>query len=282
MSDVSSSIDPTTCRVWSGQPRSAALTPDSCADLIAGIRAQGQQEIPAIVRALPEGDTHAYEIICGARRHFAVTHLRADGGAYDFLVSPRTLSDEQAFRLADLENRSRVDISTYDRACAYAAALNTHYGGVQKDMARQLNVGAPWLARYLQIARLPTRIVACFADPAEIRVNHARRIKRLLNDADHMPLLLEAAQAIRDDRATGKRIGAATVLRRLEDALPDRPTRTSPAKQTFRRSTHDRVITMQKRGPMTTLTFPSDMSPGALRGAFDSYLRRTFPDRTWR
>ncbi|MEO1788093.1 MAG: ParB/RepB/Spo0J family partition protein [Pseudomonadota bacterium] len=149
-------IDPALCRLWSGQPRpGAALTPVVCADLIDSIRAQGRQEFPAIVRPLAADDTHRFEIICGARRHLAVTHLCAEGLDVAFLVEPRDLSDEDAFRLADLENRSRADITDHARACGYADALDRFYGGVQKDMAAHLGVSAPWLNRHLQLAALP-------------------------------------------------------------------------------------------------------------------------------
>ncbi len=52
-------VDPKTCRMWEHHNRSYEhLTPENTADLIDGIRAQGQQEFPAIVRKI---DTPEYQ-----------------------------------------------------------------------------------------------------------------------------------------------------------------------------------------------------------------------------
>ncbi|MDF3605833.1 ParB N-terminal domain-containing protein [Paracoccus sp. DMF-8] len=42
------------------------LNAENCRDLIGSIKAQGQQEFPAIVRRLPAGQGAEYEVICGA------------------------------------------------------------------------------------------------------------------------------------------------------------------------------------------------------------------------
>lgn len=107
-------VDPARCRIWSGHNRDyAALNQRACADLIESLRAQGRQEVPAIVRRVTGDPDHAFEVVCGARRHWSVTWLRAHGDAgFRFLVEPREMSDEEAFRVADLENRSRKDLRT--------------------------------------------------------------------------------------------------------------------------------------------------------------------------
>ncbi|MEL6644837.1 MAG: ParB/RepB/Spo0J family partition protein [Pseudomonadota bacterium] len=271
-------VDPATCRVWTGQPRRLSLTPETCADLIDSIRAQGGQEIPAIVRPLRPRDTHTYEIICGARRHFAVTHLRAEGLEIGFLIAPREIGDEEAFRLADLENRARRDITPYDRAVSYAAALDQYYGGVQKDMAEKMQVRPPYLARYLQIARLPAPLVAAFADPADIRENHARRIARLLADPAQRLKLEHEAHLIVQARADGAQISAAEVLSRLERVLPGQPPKKAPHSKTYRRSIHDRPITVTHRGDETTVSFPTNLTQRALRGALERFFDSTYPN----
>lgn len=53
-----------------------------------------------------------------------------------FLIEERELTDEAAFRLADIENRSRLDISDYERALDYREAVESFYGGVAR---RSLN-----------------------------------------------------------------------------------------------------------------------------------------------
>ena len=50
---VHEAVDPAACRIWEGHNRDyAALNERICADLIESLRAQGRQEVPAIVRRL--------------------------------------------------------------------------------------------------------------------------------------------------------------------------------------------------------------------------------------
>ena len=156
-------VDPATCVMWEGHNRAYdLLTPENCADLIEGLKAQGQQEFPAIVRRL-DGAGADYEVICGARRHFAVSWLRANNyPQFRYLIEERELTDEEAFRLADIENRDREDISDYERARDYARAIDLYYGGAQKQMAERLQVSPAFLSRFLQLAKLDARIVAAF------------------------------------------------------------------------------------------------------------------------
>ncbi|MEJ1977658.1 MAG: hypothetical protein WDN49_17670 [Acetobacteraceae bacterium] len=64
-----------------------------------------------------------------------MTWLRANNyPEFRFLVEPRELTDEEAFRLADLENRSAKDLSDYDarritrgRSTAITAAVSRRW-----------------------------------------------------------------------------------------------------------------------------------------------------------
>ncbi|NRB03478.1 MAG: ParB N-terminal domain-containing protein, partial [Rhodobacteraceae bacterium] len=86
-------IDPAECRMWERHNRDyALLNEENCRDLIDGLKSQGRQEFPAIVRRL-EGEEHAYEVICGARRHFAVSWLRAHNFTnFKYLIEVRDLT----------------------------------------------------------------------------------------------------------------------------------------------------------------------------------------------
>ena len=152
-------VDPTGGQMWERHNRDyALLTEDNCRDLIDGIKSQGRQEFPAIVRRI-SGD-QPYEVICGARRHFAVSWLRGNNyPQFKYLVEVRDLTDEEAFRLADIENRDREDISDFERAIDYADAIELYYGGRQQRMAERLEVTKSWLSRYMQLAKLPSRII---------------------------------------------------------------------------------------------------------------------------
>jgi len=275
-------IDPARCRMWERHNRDyALLTEDNCRDLIDGIRSQGQQEFPAIVRPVDDED-YDFEVICGARRHFAVSWLRANNYTqFKYLVEARQMSDEEAFRLADIENRDREDISDYERALDYADAVARYYGGKQKAMAERLEVSQPWLSRYLQLARLPQAIVEAFPNIREIRERNARELKPLLSKPETSRAVLEEAGAIGREQAQaragrGAFVDAATVMRRLSrSARPVQP-KAAPEGKVFRRSTHDKGIAVVQKGRTVRMEFEAGLTRAQLEGAFAAYLRATF------
>lgn len=188
------SVDPADCRIWTQHSRACErLSEETCRDLIDGIRSPGRQEFAAIVRLAKDGN-HAYEVISGARRHFAASWLRAhEDPAMPFLIEVRDLTDEAAFRLLDTENRNRVDISDYERAVSYLDALDRYYGGHQAEMAAKLNISTSKLSRYLDLARLPAEILEAFASPCDVKELHARELKPLLEDPETRDLVIAAA-----------------------------------------------------------------------------------------
>jgi ParB family chromosome partitioning protein len=153
-------VGPKCCRIWARHNRRYDLLNEKrCADLIEGFKAQGQQEFPAIVRELSGGHDYNYEIICGARWHWAVSYLRENNyQEFKFLIEVRDLTDEQAFRLSDIENRDREDIGDYERAF-YKSAVSLYYKS-QRQMADRLEVTETRLSRYLDLANLPTQIIS--------------------------------------------------------------------------------------------------------------------------
>src|SRR5579875_2856751 len=218
-------IDPARCRMWARHNRRYDLLSEaSCADLLEGLRSQGQQEFPAIVRPLTDSPDYDYEVICGARRHWSVSFLRTvEHRPIKFLIEVRDLDDEAAFRLADVENRARDDISDYERALDYRAAVDDFYNGVARRMAERMEVSEQWLSRFLELARLPPVIVEAFGDIREIRENHARVIKPLLSDERSRIKVMAAAKGLGEEQSTRKRGGqrhieAARVIERLKGA----------------------------------------------------------------
>ena len=261
-------LNPANCRPFIANPRhAAALTPETCGDLIESIRTDGQQ-IPAIVRPLHKGRWH-YEVVCGMRRHFAVQHLRAAGHDLPFIAEARNLSDAEAFRLGDLENRNRSDVCDYERALSYAHALDRFYGGSQKDMAGALGVSRSWLSRYLLIGRLPEDIVAAFPAPSAIRASHARRIAKCLADESRRDGVLLKAKMMRrtPDRSvadvmTGlEAVGAPEVLAKRKAKL-----------RRFRNSPFCPYVTLRKQKDRAVVEFPTNITPQALRGALEAML----------
>ena len=191
-------VDPARCRMWAGHNRDySLLSEERCADLIESIKAQGRQEIPAIVRRLSGEDGYDFEVICGARRHWTISWLRANHYPdFKFLVDVREIGDEEAFRLADIENRARDDLTDYERAKDYLRALSAYYGGKQKTMAERLKVSESWLTRYLDLARLPDGLTKAFTNPQELGIRNAIALKALLKPEDRRARAFQEADRL--------------------------------------------------------------------------------------
>jgi len=198
-------VDPARCRMWEGHNRDyALLNEDRCADLIESMKAQGRQEMPAIVRRVSGDPNFDFEVICGARRHWTISWLRAHNyPEFKFLVDVREIGDEEAFRLADIENRARDDLTDLERARDYLRALDLYYDGRQRTMAERLKVSESWLTRYLDLARVPAEIMRSFANPQELGVRNAIAIKALLKPEDRKARVFAEAARIAEAREKG-------------------------------------------------------------------------------
>jgi len=198
-------VDPDRCRPWRLHNRDLDhLNDETCRDLIDAFLSAKRQRIPAIVRRLRDDPDHDFEIVAGVRRWWTVKWLRANHHPdFEYLVTVQNMNDEEAFRVSDLENRSRKDISDWERAKEYARALDEFYGGSQSEMATHLNISKSWLSRLLDVARLPQAIVDAFPDAHVITVRIARDLKPLTNDSRSLAAMVEAAGEIRAERKGG-------------------------------------------------------------------------------
>jgi len=226
-------VDPARCRMWEGHNRDyALLTEERCADLIESMKAQGRQEIPAIVRRVTGDSQFDFEVICGARRHWSISWLRAHNYPdFKFLVDVREIGDEEAFRLADIENRARDDLTDYERAKDYLRALNTYYDGRQKTMAERLKVTESWLTRYLDLARLPRELTVAFVNVQELGIRNAIALKGLLKPEDKREkAFAEAARLAAEQAGEGRALPVLDVIKALTIAAETPKKSGSPKK----------------------------------------------------
>ena len=281
-------IDPGRCRIWDEHNRDyAALSTDNCDDLIDSFKAEGRQNFPAIVRRIHGDPDHDYEVICGARRHWAVTWMRAHHQPdFRFLVEPRELTDEEAFRLADLENRSRRDLSDYERASDYARAIDRYYEGNQQRMAERLEVSKSWLSRYLELARLPTEVLAAFASPHAVGISHAAVLAPLLRAEDRKGRIIAEAQRLMAQQF--ERVGRgespippAAVTQRLAGAAGASAVgrKTANPREHVVRSSEGAVVARGRRAErggavMISLPTPAKHTRSALLAAIDEILNQ--------
>ena len=210
-------IDPAQCRL---PPNRLPIAPEHCVHLAQSISAHGQL-VPGLVRRTQQGDPFRYEIICGARRHFAITALReADpANAQPFFAAIRPLSDEAAFAAADRDNRTRADIPDFQRATDYFHALQTYYDGNQDRMARAIHMQPSELSRYLSLASLPQEVLEAFG-PANLTIRLARSLFPHLKNPQSLNRIIQTATEITALQSLRIRAGRAmlppeTVLRRF-------------------------------------------------------------------
>lgn len=214
-------VDPAKCRPWRMHNRDLDhLSEESCRDLIDSFLSAKKQRIPAIVRRLKNDPEFDFEIIAGVRRWWTVQWLRDHHHPeFEYLVTIQNVTDEEAFRVSDVENRSRKDISDWERAKEYTIALAEFYEGSQSQMAEHLNLSKSWLSRLLDVARLPEELVAAFSDTHDITVRVARDIKPLAGDVKSFAKMRDEAERIEDERNRGGvRISGPEVAKRLVKA----------------------------------------------------------------
>lgn len=264
-------VDPAKCRVWQYHNRRYDLLNEHrCADLITGIRSQGRQEFPAIVRELNDDSEFDYEIICGARRHWTISWLRANNYRFDFLIEIRNLTDEEAFRLSDIENRDREDISDYERAIDYKNALK-HFYRNQKEMAQRLEVSGAWLSYFLDLAEIPDIIVSAYADISHIKVQHGRVLKPLLASPKLRESVLSAAKDMKAQQEELRRLGkplldGSRVLAHLRAAAKSRRQRNRILAE-FNSKTGSRMMSVTREG-RGTLLVRLELNSGATHEEF--------------
>ncbi|MDE2403654.1 MAG: ParB/RepB/Spo0J family partition protein [Sphingomonadales bacterium] len=218
-------LDPAKVRVWPGNARSYAhLSEESCRELIDAIIAEGGQKVPAVVRRVDGDPDHDYEVIAGTRRHWAISWLRAHSYPdMQFLAQVAQLDDEAAFRLADIENRARKDVSDLERARNYAAALKDHYGNHMTRMAERLRLSKGWLSKMLKVAALPDAVIAAFASPADVQLKPGYALAQAMDDREAARAITRMADKLAREQGALRQRGsnpvpAADVLRRLLDA----------------------------------------------------------------
>jgi ParB family chromosome partitioning protein len=228
-------LDPARVRIWSGNARIYNhLTEDNCRDLIDSILAEGGQKVPAVVRRV-EGDAdHDYEVIAGTRRHFAVSWLRQNSYPdVAFVAQVAVLDDEAAFRLADLENRARKDVSDLERARNYAEALAHHYNGQLTRMAERLRLSKGWLSKMIKVAGIDDEVLAAFASLSDVQLKPAYALAQALDVEGSARAIRAVAPVIAAEQAELRANGEppypfADVLRRLLDAAHQRTVKPKP------------------------------------------------------
>lgn len=211
-------LDPKRVQPWHGNARDrTGLNPSSCADLINDIAKDGENRVPVIVRRIP-GDNLYFELVAGTRRHFAVTHLQNSDPNVVLVARVMTLTDQEAFRIADSENLKRNDVSAVERGRNYAWARDNLYDGRQRTLAAALGHEESWVSKYLRIAAIPDEVLAAFPSPSDLAVKPAYKLAQALDDPERRREIISRAKELTKEQAERKGtdpIPASQVLSRL-------------------------------------------------------------------
>jgi ParB family transcriptional regulator, chromosome partitioning protein len=195
-------LKPTECSIWAGNARDySLLSEDRLRTLIDSVMAEGGNRIPVVVRRTP-GAALPYELVTGTRRHWAITWLNANHYPDIELVAIiEDLDDEAAFRLADIENREREDISDIERGRNYKSAVDAYYGGVQTRMAERIKVSKSTLARYIALCEIPPTIVSAFNSPIDLSARFGDKLVPALKNPTFRARMEEEAASIATEQS---------------------------------------------------------------------------------
>lgn len=268
VTDRTEFVDPARCRPWRLHNRDLDhLNEESCRDLIDSFLSAKKQRIPAIVRRIENDPNFDYEIVAGVRRWWTVQWLRDHHHPeFDYLVTVQRIADEEAFRVSDIENRSRKDISDWERAQEYTRALAEFYEGSQSQMAEHINISKSWLSRLIDVARLPDEIVRSFGDRHEITVRIARDIKPLIGEPRALACMLRAAEEIaREREGEGRGPSGAETAKLLIRATEASVARTRKGAPSEMRSSSGKALLSYIRAASGGLTIKISPKSGASR-----------------
>lgn len=258
-------LKPAECSIWPGNARDyALLTEDRVRSLIDSVQAENGNRIPVVVRRTPNAELQ-YELVIGTRRHWAISWLNAHHFPEIELVAIiEDLDDEAAFRLADIENREREDISDLERGLNYKAAVDAYYSGVQNKMADRVKVSKSTLARYIGLTEIPHAIVSAFNSPMDLQVRHGDKLLPPLRTPALRSKMEEAAKLIAAEqsfRQSGDEepISGSDVVARLVSATTARAGRSQKATIEVKGTAIGQVDRDRSRGLTITLN-PTDLS----------------------
>lgn len=214
---------------WKNRDARSFLT-QAFYDLKEEIAAAGRNVQAIKVRRVGSDDVgDLYEVVFGHRRHRACTELGLPVAAVI-----EDLSDTQAYKEMERENRNRADLSPWEQGLMYADALAKGLFPSARSLAQALGVDHSNVAKVVKLANLPQEVIEAFQSPLELQVRWGNDLsatydedpERVLNVArelSELPVKLPAKQvferlmgyasqtsslSVRELKKDGKKIGS--------------------------------------------------------------------------
>lgn len=214
------SMDPTTIRrsEWANRVEAEFDTVEF-RQLKDEIASAGGNVQPIKVRAVADlggvidGQSPAYEIVFGHRRHQACLELGLPVSA----IVVDKMDDRSLFEAMDRENRGRKNLSAWEQGRMYDEAVRKGLYPSLRRLAESLGVNSSDASRAVQLAKLPKELVAAFSTPLDLQVRWAKPLTDAMQrDPDGVLTRAREAMGLGADRS------AATVFARLI-AKPEKP-----------------------------------------------------------
>ena len=170
------------------------------------------------------------------------------------------------FQMKDIENRARADISDFERASNYAAALKTYYNNHLSRMAERLKLSKGWLSKMIRVAELPQDVIAAFGAPSDLQLKPAYALAQMIGQKDLAPAILAEAKnlaVIQQERRNTESppLPANQVMKRLLSAQ----TVTTPVPASEYRDENGTLILSVTQSPRGALTIKIQPKTGMSR-----------------
>lgn len=119
--------------------------------------------------AVDDGMSPLYEVVFGHRRHRATLELDLPTR-----VIVDVLGDRDLLLQMDRENRGRADLSGWEQGVMYEQALREGLYPSLRALAEAHGVNISAASRWMQLARLPPKVVNVFTSPLDLQVRWAK------------------------------------------------------------------------------------------------------------
>lgn len=263
-----SDLDPTSCVVWSGNPRRAdRLNQDKLQALAASIQEAGQS-VPIIARK----ESDHYEVIAGSRRLSAIMLLYRQNPNITIRAEVRQISDSEAFGLALSENEGRTPLTAFENAISVSEALSAHYHGAQTVLADTLGKSNTWISRHNSIAENLGPYFDLFPDWNVITFRDAYELSQLVKKD---PAKFAAAiEDVQSKQSGGIETTSEETLETIRSTFQPKPKRSGKTKYGPNKKPH--LIVQNSSSKKITVSIPKydSMDVGNIEKAFGACLRK--------
>lgn len=126
-------------------------------------------KVRRIKDAVDDGVSPLFEVVFGHRRHRATLELDLPAR-----VIVDELGDRELLLQMDRENRGRADLSGWEQGVMYEQALREGLYPSLRALAEAHGVNISAASRWMQLARLPPKVVKIFPSPLDLQVRWAK------------------------------------------------------------------------------------------------------------